>query len=168
MGGLETDQNSAVLGADSKPVLAFYAAGEVAGGVHGNNRLGGNSRLDCVVFGRVAGVACAQYMQGDLSRRLLVKASLGRNSPLDCVVYARVAGAACAKYGRKRIRWISPSSSQSSTRVVWRMMRNRLRVLPQGDLGNGLRSAALLRCLTPVIQCGLFWTLRIRVCWVEV
>ena len=40
---------------------------------------------------------------------------------------------------------------------------------PQRDLGNGLRSAALLRCLiTPVIQCGLFWTLRIRVCWVEV
>ena len=74
MGGLETDQNSAVLGADSKHVPAFYAAGEVAGGVHGNNRLGGNSRLDCVVFGRVVGVTCAQYMLGDLSRRLLVEA----------------------------------------------------------------------------------------------
>ena len=46
MGGLE-------MGADSKPFPAFYAAGEVAGGVHGNNRLGGNSRPDCVVFGRV-------------------------------------------------------------------------------------------------------------------
>merc|ERR1712117_175518 len=39
--------------------------GEVAGGVHGNNRLGGNSLLDCVVFGRVAGKACAKYMLGD-------------------------------------------------------------------------------------------------------
>ena len=39
--------------ADSKPVPAFYAAGEVARGVHGNNRLGGNSLLDCVVLGRV-------------------------------------------------------------------------------------------------------------------
>ena len=39
--------------ADSKPVPAFYAAGEVAGGVHGNNRLRGNSLLDCVVLGRV-------------------------------------------------------------------------------------------------------------------
>ena len=63
-----------MLGADSKHVSAFYAAGEVAGGVPGNNRLGGNSRLDCVVFGRVVGVTCAQYMLGDLSRRLLVEA----------------------------------------------------------------------------------------------
>ena len=43
----------------------LYAAGEVAGGVHGNNRLGGNSLLGGVVFGRVAGVACAKYMLGD-------------------------------------------------------------------------------------------------------
>ena len=47
------DKNSAVFDADSKPVRAFYAAGEVAGGVHGNNRLGGNSLLDCVVLSRV-------------------------------------------------------------------------------------------------------------------
>merc|ERR1711904_396267 len=39
--------------------------GEVAGGIHGNNRLGGNSLLDCVVFGRVAGRHCAKYMLGD-------------------------------------------------------------------------------------------------------
>ena len=58
-----------MLGADSKPVPPFYAAGEVAGGVHGNNRFEGNSRLDCVMFGRVVGVACAQCMLGDLSRR---------------------------------------------------------------------------------------------------
>ena len=38
----------------------LYAAGEIAGGVHGNNRLGGNSLLDCVVFGRVAGKHCAE------------------------------------------------------------------------------------------------------------
>jgi succinate dehydrogenase/fumarate reductase flavoprotein subunit len=36
-------------------VAGLYAAGEVAGGIHGRNRLGGNSLLDCVVFGRVAG-----------------------------------------------------------------------------------------------------------------
>ena len=42
-------------------------------------------------------------------------------------------------------------------------------VFYHSDLGNGLRSAALLRCLiTPVIQCWLFWTLRIRVCSVWV
>merc|ERR1712157_19390 len=65
MGGLEIDADSRCLGAGGKPIPGLYAAGEVAGGVHGNNRLGGNSLLDCVVFGRVAGKACAKYMLGD-------------------------------------------------------------------------------------------------------
>ena len=33
--------------------------------MHGSNRLGGNSLLDCVVFGRVAGAACAMYISGE-------------------------------------------------------------------------------------------------------
>merc|ERR1711939_1086878 len=65
MGGLEIDVNSAVLGSNGKAIPGLYCAGEVAGGVHGNNRLGGNSLLDCVVFGRVAGKHCAKYMLGD-------------------------------------------------------------------------------------------------------
>ena len=65
MGGCEIDVNSSVIGANGKPVPGLYAAGEVAGGVHGNNRLGGNSLLDCVVFGRVAGLHCAKYMLGN-------------------------------------------------------------------------------------------------------
>merc|ERR1719408_1123492 len=65
MGGLEIDVNSAVVGSDGKAIPGLYCAGEVAGGVHGNNRLGGNSLLDCVVFGRVAGRHCAQAMLGD-------------------------------------------------------------------------------------------------------
>ena len=78
MGGLEVDENSAVLGSDSEAIRGLYAAGEVAGGVHGNNRLGGNSLLDCVVFGRVAGVACAKYMLGDkVKATLLIKLSGG-------------------------------------------------------------------------------------------
>merc|ERR1711953_52338 len=64
MGGLEIDAEGAVLGA-SGVIKGLYAAGEVAGGVHGNNRLGGNSLLDCVVFGRVAGQAAAKYILGD-------------------------------------------------------------------------------------------------------
>merc|ERR1712113_796711 len=47
-------------------IPGLYAAGEVAGGVHGNNRLGGNSLLDCVVFGRVAGRHCVQCMNGKI------------------------------------------------------------------------------------------------------
>merc|ERR1711935_1256936 len=43
MGGLEVDTDSAVVNADGQAIPGLYAAGEVAGGVHGNNRLGGNS-----------------------------------------------------------------------------------------------------------------------------
>merc|ERR1712203_1139330 len=64
MGGLEIDTDSAVVNATGEAIPGLYAAGEVAGGVHGNNRLGGNSLLDCVVFGRVAGKACAKYILG--------------------------------------------------------------------------------------------------------
>merc|ERR1719503_245078 len=66
MGGLEVDVNSLVLDQKGKPIAGLYAAGEVAGGIHGNNRLGGNSLLDCVVFGRVAGRHAAQCMLGDM------------------------------------------------------------------------------------------------------
>merc|ERR1712242_422436 len=66
MGGLEIDVDSAVLSTSTGVAIpGLYAAGEVAGGVHGNNRLGGNSLLDCVVFGRVAGKAAAKYILGD-------------------------------------------------------------------------------------------------------
>jgi len=54
MGGLKVDEHSRVLGAKGA-IKGLYAAGEVMGGVHGKNRLGGNSLLDCVVYGRVAG-----------------------------------------------------------------------------------------------------------------
>merc|ERR1719389_586608 len=64
MGGLEIDCDSAVLGPSGKAIPGLYAAGEVAGGVHGNNRLGGNSLLDCVVFGRVAAKAACTWMFG--------------------------------------------------------------------------------------------------------
>jgi succinate dehydrogenase / fumarate reductase flavoprotein subunit len=57
MGGVEVDADSA---ATSVPGL--YAAGEVAGGMHGSNRLGGNSLSDLLVFGRRAGVGAAEYL----------------------------------------------------------------------------------------------------------
>jgi len=63
MGGLEIDADGAVLGKNGV-IKGLYCAGEVAGGVHGNNRLGGNSLLDCVVFGRVTGEAATKYILG--------------------------------------------------------------------------------------------------------
>merc|ERR1740121_3505976 len=69
MGGLEVDVDSAVLDTKTgKAIPGLYAAGEVAGGIHGNNRLGGNSLLDCVVFGRVAAKAACKYTFGKNSK----------------------------------------------------------------------------------------------------
>merc|ERR1712007_268445 len=64
MGGSEVNAKGQVMG-KSGPIAGLYAAGEVAGGVHGNNRLGGNSLLDCVVFGRVTAREAAKFMLGD-------------------------------------------------------------------------------------------------------
>ena len=54
MGGLEIDENSNVVGAGGA-IKGLYAAGEVAGGLHRDIRLGRYSLLDCVVFGRLSG-----------------------------------------------------------------------------------------------------------------
>jgi flavocytochrome c len=65
MGGLLTTPDGEVVAAKTgKALPGLFVAGEAAGGVHGNNRLGGNSLLDCVVFGRVAGRATSKYMSG--------------------------------------------------------------------------------------------------------
>merc|ERR1719504_427942 len=79
MGGLEIDVNSNVVNTQGKAIQGLYAAGEVAGGVHGNNRLGGNSLLDCVVFGRVSGRHATQCMNGKLVETSL-KALCGGDS----------------------------------------------------------------------------------------
>lgn len=62
MGGLEINEDSEVLGEGGKVIGGLYAGGEAAGGVHGSNRLGGNSLLDCVVFGRVSGRSAARHL----------------------------------------------------------------------------------------------------------
>ena len=82
MGGLEIDEDSAVVSQSGKAIPGLYAAGEVAGGVHGNNRLGGNSLLDCVVFGRVAGKHCAKYMLGDKFKNMDLKEHGSLNVPM--------------------------------------------------------------------------------------
>ena len=60
MGGLRIDGASEVLNKDGKPVAGLYAAGEVTGGVHGTNRLGGNSISETITFGRIAGANAAK------------------------------------------------------------------------------------------------------------
>merc|ERR1712187_113827 len=62
MGGLKMNPDAQAMGSGDKILEGLYAAGEAAGGIHGNNRLGGNSLLDCVVFGRVSGRSAARYL----------------------------------------------------------------------------------------------------------
>jgi len=61
MGGVVVDKHAALVSKD-KPITGLYGAGEVNGGIHGENRLGGSSLLDCVVFGRVAGSNATKYL----------------------------------------------------------------------------------------------------------
>ena len=63
MGGVEVDPDT---GAAAVPGL--FAVGEVSGGMHGSNRLGGNSLSDLLVFGRRAGLGAAEYVSGLPSR----------------------------------------------------------------------------------------------------
>lgn len=55
MGGIKINPQGQVLDAEGNVIPGLYAAGEVTGGIHGSNRLGGNAIADCMVFGRTAG-----------------------------------------------------------------------------------------------------------------
>ncbi|QJS10186.1 fumarate reductase/succinate dehydrogenase flavoprotein subunit [Streptomyces argyrophyllae] len=65
MGGVAVDSDTAA----ARGVPGLYAAGEVAGGMHGSNRLGGNSLSDLLVFGRRAGWHAAEYARALADRR---------------------------------------------------------------------------------------------------
>ena len=62
MGGIEINDKAQVLNGTSGPFEGLFACGELAGGVHGANRLGGSSLLGCVVYGRVAGNSASEYL----------------------------------------------------------------------------------------------------------
>ena len=70
MGGIEVDPDT-----EAATVPGLFAAGEVAGGMHGSNRLGGNSLSDLLVFGRRAGRSAAAYASGLLGSRPVVAAA---------------------------------------------------------------------------------------------
>ncbi len=62
MGGLKIDGTTAVLNESGEAIPGLFAAGEITGGVHGANRLGGNAVADFVVYGRIAGTSAASYL----------------------------------------------------------------------------------------------------------
>ncbi len=61
MGGLKIDGNTRVLKGDGSAIPGLFAAGEITGGIHGGNRLGGNAVADFVIFGRIAGENAAKF-----------------------------------------------------------------------------------------------------------
>src|SRR5579875_721083 len=83
MGGVEVDPDTA-----AAAVPGLFAAGEVSGGMHGSNRLGGNSLSDLLVFGRRAGIGAADYLDALTSRPVVSDADLAAaaaeaSAPLD-------------------------------------------------------------------------------------
>ncbi|PVH14257.1 uncharacterized protein CXQ87_002385 [Candidozyma duobushaemuli] len=69
MGGIKINDRTQVIynGNQEEPFQGLYAAGEVAGGVHGHNRLGGSSLLACVVYGRLAAHQASSFLMRNLS-----------------------------------------------------------------------------------------------------
>lgn len=62
MGGLKIDTNTHVMSTEGTVIKGLYAAGEVTGGIHGANRIGGNAVTDIIVFGRIAGKTAAEEL----------------------------------------------------------------------------------------------------------
>ena len=61
MGGVKIDTEAQVISTDGSPIPGLFAAGEVTGGVHGGNRIGGNAVADIVVFGKIASDSAVAY-----------------------------------------------------------------------------------------------------------
>ena len=61
MGGVLLNEHAQAIARNGKPIPGLYAVGEVTGGIHGTNRLGGNSTSETITFGRIAGREAAQY-----------------------------------------------------------------------------------------------------------
>ena len=66
LGGVVIDSSCRVLDAAGAPIPGLFAAGEVTGGLHGVNRLGGNAGTETLVFGRIAGTSAAAFVHGQL------------------------------------------------------------------------------------------------------
>ena len=60
MGGVEINTDAEVLDADGNAIAGLWAAGEVTGGIHAGNRLGGNAVADIFTFGHIAGASASK------------------------------------------------------------------------------------------------------------
>jgi len=63
MGGVEINASAEVIDTNGAVITGLFAAGEVVGGIHGNNRLGGSAVADIIVFGRIAGTSAVEFVR---------------------------------------------------------------------------------------------------------
>jgi flavocytochrome c len=115
MGGLSISGRAEVLNSQSQePIPGLFAAGEVTGGVHGKNRLGGSALLECVVYGREAGKSAFEYLSsggattGAQGNLLTVTIPQANGQPIVVTVSGGVASA-----GTAPVRASTPSSGLS-------------------------------------------------------
>jgi succinate dehydrogenase / fumarate reductase flavoprotein subunit len=87
MGGVEVDPDTA-----AATVPGLFAAGEVSGGMHGSNRLGGNSLSDLLVFGRRAGLGAASYLDSLAARPVVAEADVAEATTAALAPFDRAAG----------------------------------------------------------------------------
>ncbi|KAH7319247.1 putative fumarate reductase [Rhexocercosporidium sp. MPI-PUGE-AT-0058] len=107
MGGIEINDKAEILNSEGKPFEGLYACGELAGGVHGANRLGGSSLLGCVVYGRVAGDTASNYLFQNA-----LKGSVGASSRLGQISLHIDP----SQPGKISVEWDSQGSSGSSSK----------------------------------------------------
>ena len=88
MGGVKISTECEVMGGE-KVIPGIFAAGEVTGGVHGKNRLGGNSLIECVVFGRIAGKSASKYLLNATLSKLSESSKTSRNPTVNRVCMIR-------------------------------------------------------------------------------
>ncbi|KAE8448541.1 hypothetical protein EG329_009422 [Mollisiaceae sp. DMI_Dod_QoI] len=106
MGGIEINDKAQILNSEGKPFEGLFACGELAGGVHGANRLGGSSLLGCVVYGRVAGDSASSY----LFQKTLQGTSSGASSRLGQISLHIDP----SQPGKISVEWDSQGSSQGT------------------------------------------------------
>jgi len=106
MGGIEINDQAQILNSEGKPFEGLYACGELAGGVHGANRLGGSSLLGCVVYGRVAGETSSNYLFQNA-----LKGSIGGASSRLGQISLHIDP---SQPGKISVEWDSKASSSSS------------------------------------------------------
>ena len=95
MGGLKINNRSEVIDKNGKPINGLFGAGEVTGGVHGGNRLGGNSLAECGVFGRIAADSAVNYIaknKNALNTGIIKKSSILGSLGISSLFQMAIAG----------------------------------------------------------------------------